>query len=152
MSVHQKSVLKSPSNSGIWGKGEEWEVLIQRMKSCVWFECWNLLRKAALPSSLPRYSPKLGCQESLTGSLQDFGVDDPSPRFPEIWISICLRLLRHRAEGLIWMRQRAINPGSCLPQGLEMAVRERASEQGEQAVGFLGSCDTLLRSFLSHKQ
>lgn len=150
MSVHQKSALKSPSNSGIWGKGEEREVLIQRVKS-VLFGCWNFLRKAALPSSLPCYPCKLGCEKSLTGSLQDLGVDDPSPRLPEIWISICLLLLRHGAEGLVWMRQGAINPGSCLPQGLEMAVRERASEQGEQAVAFLGSCDTLLRSFLSHK-
>lgn len=65
-------------------KGGEWKVLIQRMKMCVWFGRWNFLRKAALQSSLPCYPHKLGCEESLTGSLQDFGVDDSSPRVPQI--------------------------------------------------------------------
>lgn len=97
--------------------------------------CWNFLRKAALQSSFLCYPYKLGCEESLIGSLQDFGVDDPCPRLPEIWISICLLLLRRRAEGLIWMRQRAINPGSCLPQGQGKSIR--TGQAGSRFPGLL---------------
>lgn len=87
----------------------------------------------------------------MTGILQDSGVGDHSPRLLDLNFYLFALTLAYRRD-LIQMSQRAVSLGLVFLRDWKWLLGdEHQSRASRQLNSFLGSCDTLLRSFLSHK-